>query len=76
MKEALVESGADVITVAVRRANLEDRGTGGSLLDHIDPKRYQLLPNTAAASTLRTPCVPLAWGVNSVFLIWSIRGVG
>lgn len=52
MRDALAESGADVITVAVRRANLDARGTGESLLDHIDPARYQLLPNTAGCFTV------------------------
>jgi len=50
MKASLIESGADVITVAVRRAKLDVRGTGGSLLDHIGPQ-YQLLPNTAGCFT-------------------------
>jgi thiazole synthase len=39
-------SGAEVVTVAVRRVNL-DR-TKESLLDYIDTSRYFLLPNTAA----------------------------
>lgn len=51
MQAALAESGADVVTVAVRRANLSARGTGGSLLDHIGPQ-YQLLPNTAGCFNL------------------------
>jgi thiazole synthase len=46
MRLALSESGCDVVTVAVRRANLGGRGTGESLLDFIAPS-YQLLPNTA-----------------------------
>jgi thiazole synthase len=48
MKEALEASGAQLITVAVRRVNL---GTGESLLDHIDTARYTLLPNTAGCYT-------------------------
>ena len=43
-------SGADMVTVAVRRVNLNDRSKE-SLLDYIDPKRYFLLPNTAACYT-------------------------
>jgi thiazole synthase len=43
--EALEVSGAEIITVAVRRVNL-DRSKE-SLLDYIDPKKYTLLPNTA-----------------------------
>jgi len=43
-------SGADMITVAVRRVNISDR-TKESLLDHIDASRYFLLPNTAGCYT-------------------------
>jgi thiazole synthase len=49
MSRALEASGAEIITVAVRRVNL-DR-TKESLLDYIDPKKYFLLPNTAACYT-------------------------
>src|SRR5947199_9459049 len=42
---ALEASGADMVTVAVRRVNL-DRSKE-SLLDYIDPKKSFLLPNTA-----------------------------
>jgi thiazole synthase len=40
-------SGAEVVTVAVRRVNLTDRSKE-SMLDHIDRSKYFLLPNTAA----------------------------
>ncbi len=46
---ALAASGAEMVTVAVRRVNL-DRSKE-SLLDFIDPKRYFLLPNTAGCYT-------------------------
>ena len=46
MVQALEASGAEMVTVAVRRVNLSDRSTG-SLLDYIDTSRYFLLPNTA-----------------------------
>lgn len=46
---ALDASGAEMVTVAVRRVNL-DR-TSESLLDFIDPQRYFLLPNTAGCYT-------------------------
>src|ERR1700757_4446635 len=42
---AIEASGAEMVTVAVRRVNL-DRSSE-SLLDYIDPRRYFLLPNTA-----------------------------
>jgi thiazole synthase len=40
-------SGAEVVTVAVRRVNLTDK-TKESMLDYIDRKKYFILPNTAA----------------------------
>lgn len=48
-RSALEASGAELVTVAVRRVNL-DR-TSESLLDFIDPQRYFLLPNTAGCYT-------------------------
>ena len=39
-------SGADVVTVAVRRVNITDRNSS-NLLDFIDPRKYKILPNTA-----------------------------
>jgi thiazole synthase len=49
MVRAIELSGAEIITVAVRRVNL-DRSKE-SLLDHIDLKKYTLLPNTAGCYT-------------------------
>jgi thiazole synthase len=46
---AIEASGAEMVTVAVRRVNL-DRSSQ-SLLDFIDPQRYFLLPNTAGCFT-------------------------
>src|SRR5580693_8819646 len=43
-------SGAEVVTVAVRRVNLTDRSKE-SLLDYIDREKFFLLPNTAACYT-------------------------
>jgi thiazole synthase len=48
-RRAIESSGAEIITVAVRRVNL-DRSKE-SLLDFIDPQRYFLLPNTAGCYT-------------------------
>jgi thiazole synthase len=48
MKEAHEASGAEIITVALRRVSLP---SGGSILDHIDTTRYTLLPNTAGCYT-------------------------
>lgn len=46
MGEALATTGADCVTVAVRRERLIDNA-GNNLLDYIDVDRYTLLPNTA-----------------------------
>ena len=46
MKECLELSGAQCITVAVRRERLHD-ADGENLLDFIDSEKYILLPNTA-----------------------------
>jgi len=50
MAEAFTRSGAEMITVAVRRVNISDR-TQPSLLDFINLERFSLLPNTAGCYT-------------------------
>ena len=50
MAQAHAASGADMVTVAVRRVNISDRSKE-SLLDYIDTNKYFLLPNTAACYT-------------------------
>src|SRR4051812_48803843 len=50
MQAAHEASGAEVVTVAVRRVNISDRSKE-SLLDYIDSRKYFLLPNTAACYT-------------------------
>ncbi len=50
MKEALRASGAEVVTVAIRRVNLNSKED--SLLNHIDTSRYTILPNTAGCYTV------------------------
>src|SRR2546429_3630746 len=49
MRDAIEASGAEIVTVAVRRVSLP--GSGQSILDVVDPKRYTLLPNTAGCYT-------------------------
>ncbi len=49
-REAVERSGADIVTVAVRRVNITDAGTE-NLLDYLDPQRYTILPNTAGCHT-------------------------
>jgi thiazole synthase len=50
MVQAHEASGAEMVTVAVRRVNISDRSRE-SLLDYIDTSRYTLLPNTAGCYT-------------------------
>jgi len=49
--KAIEASGADVVTVAVRRVNITDRKSE-NLLDFIDPRKYKILPNTAGCYTV------------------------
>ncbi len=51
-RRALDACGAEMVTVAVRRIDLRERGAG-SLLDHIPPDRFRLLPNTAGCFTVK-----------------------
>ncbi|MFH1779206.1 MAG: thiazole synthase [Candidatus Omnitrophota bacterium] len=51
MKQALEASGAEIVTVAIRRLNLDDPKKE-SLLDHIDRNKYTILPNTAGCYTV------------------------
>lgn len=50
MAKAHEASGADMVTVAVRRVNISDRSKG-SLLDYIDTSKMFILPNTAGCYT-------------------------
>src|SRR5881227_3741649 len=50
MVRAIEASGAEIVTVAVRRVDL-DRTKQAGVLYHLDPKRYFLLANTAGCST-------------------------
>jgi thiazole synthase len=50
MVQAHEASGAEMVTVAVRRVNISDRSRE-SLLDYIDTSKYTLLPNTAGCYT-------------------------
>ena len=50
MREALAASGTEMVTVALRRADLSgQQDPFANILEFIDPKRYLLLPNTSGA---------------------------
>ncbi len=52
MRDALNASGAQIVTVALRRADLTGKHDPfANILDFIDPDKYLLLPNTSGAST-------------------------
>jgi thiazole synthase len=67
MRECLEASGTEIVTVALRRVNLENKGEK-TLLDFIDPKKYTLLPNTAgcysAAEAIRVAHLARATGIS------------
>ena len=52
MRDSLMASGSDCVTVAVRREKLYDR-MGQNILDFLDLDRYILLPNTAGCYTAK-----------------------
>lgn len=49
-KKAIEASGAEIVTVAIRRVNITDPNKE-NLLDFLDPKKYTILPNTAGCFT-------------------------
>jgi thiazole synthase len=50
MADALTESGTEIVTVALRRADLSGKADPyANILEFIDPKKYLLLPNTSGA---------------------------
>ena len=49
---AIAASGAEIVTVAVRRVNIADSGQP-MLQDFVDPQKYTYLPNTAGCHTAR-----------------------
>lgn len=52
MRAAHAASGAQMVTVAIRRINLDDP-TGKTMLDYIDRERFLILPNTAGCYTAK-----------------------
>lgn len=52
MRDALAASGTEIVTVALRRANLTgETDPFANILDFIEPEKYLLLPNTSGANT-------------------------
>src|SRR3954462_7609399 len=50
-RRAIVASGADIVTVAIRRTNIGQDANAPSLLDALPPSEFTYLPNTAGCYT-------------------------
>jgi len=68
-KKAVEASGADCVTVAVRRVNILDKNQE-NLLEYLDPKEYKILPNTAGCygveEAVRTARLARAAGISDL----------
>lgn len=68
MEQAHLASGAEIVTVAIRRVESNAAGHVG-LMDHIDLDKYWLLPNTAGCATaeeaIRVARISKAMGINN-----------
>lgn len=51
---AIAASGADIVTVAIRRSNIGQNPNEPNLLDVISPKKYTILPNTAGCFDVKS----------------------
>ncbi|MDF1822070.1 MAG: thiazole synthase [Alcanivoracaceae bacterium] len=50
-RAAIEMSGAEIVTVAIRRTNIGQNGDEPNLLDFVSPEKYTILPNTAGCYT-------------------------
>lgn len=68
MKQAHIASGADIVTVAIRRVDTGAPGHVG-IMDYIDTNKFWILPNTAGCQTveeaLRVARLSKAMGINN-----------
>ncbi len=68
MEKAMAASGAEIVTVAIRRVETNAPGHVG-IMDHIDLNKYWLLPNTAGCATaeeaIRVARLSRAMGINN-----------
>jgi thiazole synthase len=52
-RQAIEASGAEIVTVAIRRTNIGQNSNEPSLLDHLPPTQYTYLPNSAGCYTAK-----------------------
>ena len=78
-RDAIAASGAEIVTVAVRRVNLATPGAP-MLVDYLDPKVYTFLPNTAgcytaddAVRTLRLAREAGGWNLVKLEVLGNIK---
>ena len=76
-KSAITASGAEVVTVALRRTNMGQNKDEPNLLDFIDPNKWTILPNTAgcfnaedAVRTCQLTCSDCILSVKTPSSIW------
>ncbi len=50
-RDAIETSGAEIVTVAIRRTNIGQNADEPNLLDFVSPDKYTILPNTAGCFT-------------------------
>src|SRR3954452_24887601 len=50
-REAVIASGAEIVTVAIRRTNIGQDANAPSLIDALPPAEFTYLPNTAGCYT-------------------------
>lgn len=67
--EAVAASGAEIVTVAVRRVNVSDPGQP-MLTDYLDPKSITYLPIPPGALRPMMLCAPCGWPVKPGAGIW------
>ena len=76
-RAAIEASGADMVTVAIGRVKLDERGES-NLIDQLDWSRYTILPNTAGAYSAKDAVRIAVWlaasGAVSLVAGWSFPG--
>lgn len=69
MRDALRASGTEMVTVALRRANL-DNGSGENILSYLKEDNYNILPNTAGCYTAKEAVLTAQLGREALGTDW------
>src|SRR5436305_15317271 len=74
MRDALIASGTELVTVALRRADLSGKHDPfANILDFIDPKRFLLLPNPSGAPNAAAAVRPARLAASAGLATWITR---